>query len=306
MANSTLIQLVQQAAGELGIPVPVSIAGNQALDVVQLYYLINGLGNDLMRQYIWQDLNRQYILTVEFTTITGDTTINTSNLTNCSSIVGIDTTYGISGAGINQACYVGSAPSGTTIPLSQPATSTNAGQTYTLTKVKYAMPSDYDRQIDRTHWDKTKHWEMLGPETAQQWEWLISGYISTGPRIRYRIFGDYFQIWPFTASAETIGFEYITKNWVFGAGSIDNTPNQSSFTLDTDTCMFSDRLMVNGLKLRYYDAKGLDSTALQIAFQSELDIAKANDAGSLTLSFAPQVSTILITGANIPDSGYGT
>jgi hypothetical protein len=25
---------------------------------------------------------------------------------------------------------------------------------------------------------------MLGPEDAQQWEWLLSGYISTGPRIR--------------------------------------------------------------------------------------------------------------------------
>lgn len=305
MANSTLLQLVQQAAGELGIPIPLSVAVNTALDAVQLYYLINGLGNDLMRQHIWQDLNRQYIVTVSYTTITGDTVINTSNLTNASSIVGLDTTYGISGAGINQACYVQSAPSGATIPLSQPATSTNTGQTYTLTKVKYTMPTDYDRQIDRTHWDKTKHWEMLGPETAQQWEWLISGYISTGPRIRYRIFGDYFQIWPFVASAETIGFEYISRYWVFGAGSIDNTPNQQRFTTDTDTCMFPDRLMVNGLKLRYYDAKGLDSTALQIAYQSELDIAKANDAGSATLSFAPRQSGVLITSDNIQDSNYG-
>jgi hypothetical protein len=75
------------------------------------------------------------------------------------------------------------------------------------------MPSDYDRKIDRTDWDKTKHWEMLGPETAQQWEWLLSGYISTGPRIRYRIFGGYFQIWPMVTTADTLGFEYVSNAW---------------------------------------------------------------------------------------------
>ena len=301
MAQMTYLELIQQASGEMGLAVPSYIQNNSATDVVQLSYLLNGLGNDLMRDYDWQDINKQYIFTVTYTTITGDTTINSSNLTNVSSIAGIDTTYGVAGLGINQACYVNSAPSGNTIPLSQPATSTNVGATYTLTKVKYAMPSDYDRQIDRTHWDKTKHWEMLGPETAQQWEWLISGYIATGPRIRYRIFGDYFQIWPFTASSDTLGFEYIGNGWAFSSSGTA----QTSMVADTDYCMFPNRLMVNGLKLRYFDAKGFDSTALQLAYQRELNIAKGNDSGSQTLSFAPKISGILITPANVPDSGYG-
>lgn len=300
--SATLLEIVQRAAGELGLTVPSSVVGNQALDVTQLYYLVNGLGNDLMRGYIWQSANAQHIVTVTYTTITGDTTLNSSSLTNVSSISGIDTNYGVAGAGINQACYVASAPSGTTIPLSQPATSTNVGATYTLTKVKYAMPSDYDRQINRTHWDKSKHWEMLGPETAQEWEWLISGYIATGPRIRYRIFGDYFQIWPFTASTDTLGFEYISNGWAFNAAG---TVRSSQFTADDDYCMFPDRLMVTGLKLRYFDAKGFDSTALQLTYDSQLNIAQANDAGARTLSMNPKFSSVLITADNTPDSGYG-
>lgn len=300
--SMTMLEIIQQAVGEMGSgTVPSYVAGNTNQDTVQQFYLLNGLGQSLSRDFIWQALNSQYIFTVEYTTITGDVTSGSSNLTNASSIVGIDTTYGIQGSGINQACYVNSAPSGTTIPLSQPATGTYTGATYTLTKVKYTMPTDYDRQIDRTHWDKTKHWEMLGPETAQQWEWLISGYISTGPRIRYRIFGSYFQIWPFTASSEVLGFEYISKAW---ARTSANAPI-NAFVSDDDTCVFPDRLMVAGLKSRYFKAKGFPDVYEQ-EYKEQLSIAFSNDAGSQTLSFAPRVSGILITQANIPDSGYGS
>ena len=299
---ATMLQLVQQAAGEMGIAVPTYVVGNTTQDTTQLLALLNAVGYELQREHIWQALNKQNIFTVTGATITGDTTIGSSSLTNASSIVGIDSTYQISGDGLNQATYVASAPGGSTIPLSQPATSTNVGSTYTLSKVKYAMPSDYDRQIDRTHWDKSKHWEMLGPESAQQWEWLISGYISTGPRIRYRIFGGYFQIWPQVGEGEVLGFEYISNGWV-----TDNTGTvKTSFTADTDTCIFPDRLMVLGLKLKYFDAKGFDTTAFMRDYTGQKDIAKANDAGSATLSFAPRISTILIGWEQIPDSGYGS
>ena len=303
--SSTMLQLVQQAYGEMGLNVPSSVAGNQSLDVVQAQYLLNAVGNELIREPDdgWQALVQQYITTVSYTTITGNTTNGSSTLSGIASTTGIDTTYGISGAGINQACYVSAVPSGTTLTLSQPATSTNTGATYTLTKVKYAMPSDYDRQIDRTHWDKSKHWEMLGPETAQQWEWLISGYISTGPRIRYRIFGNYFQIWPFVATSEVIGFEYLSSNWVTAAGG--TSPSKSSFTVDTDTCVFPDRLMVLGLKRKYFQAKSF-APVFDAEYMSELSKAKAMDKGSATLSFAPRVNSILIGWEQIPDSGFGS
>lgn len=300
--SSTMLQLIQQATGEMGLSVPTYVAGNVAQDTIQQLALINAAGRELARQYPWQALNKQYIITVSYTTITANTTSGSTSLTNCSSIAGIDATYQISGAGINQATFVSGTPSGNTIPLSQPATSTNTGQTYTLGKVKYSMPSDFDRQIDRTHWDKSKHWEMLGPETAQQWEWLISGYISTGPRIRYRIFGNYFQIWPLVSTAEVIGFEYISNAWASSASGTAKT----SFTVDTDTCIFPDNLMILALKKKYFQVKGFDFSAYEKDYETELQIAKANDGGSLTLSMNPRISTILIGWTQIPDSGYGS
>lgn len=297
----TYLQIVQQAVGEMGSgAVPTSVAGNTNQDTVQESYLLNGLGQALMRDFIWQALVGQYIVTVSYTTLTGSVTINSTSMT-VSSTATIDNLYGVSGAGINQACYVNSIDSGTTLTLSQPATSTNTSQTYTFTKVKYALPSGYDRLLDRTHWDKTKHWELLGPETAQQWEWLISGYISTGPRIRWRIFGGYFQIWPFTASAETLGYEYLKNTWATSAAGVGKT----GFTVDTDTCIFPDRLMVDGLKHAYFKVKGFGDV-FRTDYERQLSIAFGADQGSQTLSFAPRVSGILITQSNLPDSGYGS
>lgn len=299
---ATMLQLIQQATGELGIPVPSYVAGNTTQDVTQQLALLNAVGYELSKLYPWQALNKQHIITVSYTTITGDTTQGSTNLTNASSIVGIDDTYQITGSGINQATYVSGTPSGATIGLSQPATSSNTGATYTLGKVKYPLPSDYDRMIPRTHWDKSKHWEMLGPETAEQWEWLISGYISTGPRIRFRLLGNKFQIWPIITTSEVIGFEYVSNAWAAAAAGTA----KSSFTVDTDTCIFSDRLMVLGLKKKYMEIKGFDTTAIERDYQTVLSIEKAASNGAANLSFSPRISTILIGWEQIPDSGYGS
>ena len=298
---STMLQLIQQATAEMGLSVPNYVAGNTAQDTVQQMALLNAVGYELTRQFEWQWQVAQHIITVDSLTITADTTEGSDQMTNVTPTTGIDDTYQINGPGINQACYVNGIV-GTTIELSQPATSTNTGQAYTLGKTKFDLPEGYDRQINRTHWDKSKHWEMLGPESAQQWEWLLSGYISTGPRIRYRIFGNYFQIWPMVTDGEVLGFEYMTNAW---ARSSTGTP-KTSMTVDTDTCVFPDRLMVLGLKLKYFEIKGFDTEAFLRDYTAQLNIAKAADAGAVMLSFSPRISTILIGWEQIPDAGYGS
>lgn len=297
---TTMLQLVQQATAEMGIGVPASVAGNTNSAVVQILALLNSVGYEIQRVHPWQSMNKQYVITVPAViTVTGNTVAGSASITGASSIAGIDTNYIVTGTGINQGTYVGSAPSVTTIPLSQPATATGSA-TFTFTKIKYAMPSDYDRQINRTHWDKGRHWELLGPVTAQQWEWLQSGYISTGPRIRYRIFGNLFQLWPAPAAGTVLGFEYISNAWAANTTGTAKT----AFTQDTDTCVWPDRLMVLGLKDRWYKVKGLGDVYRE-DYERELEMAKANDSGAQTLSMAPSVQGILLTADNLPDSGYG-
>jgi hypothetical protein len=142
---------------------------------------------------------------------------------------------------------------------------------------------------------------MLGPTDAQQWQFLKSSYISTGPRIRYRILGGYFQVWPAMNTDEYLGFEYMSNQWATSSTGV----TQSSFLADSDTCIFPDRLMVTALKKKYFEIKGFDATAFTRDYLQQLSFAKANDSGSATLSFAPVPGSILIGFENIPDANYG-
>jgi hypothetical protein len=61
-----------------------------------------------------------------------------------------------------------------------------------------------------------------------------------------------------------------------------------------------------GTKLKYFEAKGFDTTALYRDYLLELETAIAQDTAAANLSFAPRPGTVLIGYDNIPDSGYGT
>ncbi len=296
-----MLGLVQAAMGEMGLTVPSYVASNTDTNVVQVLALLNQSGNELQREHDWQTLTVEYRFTVQYLNTTGTVALNSAIVTAIPTTAQLSTAYCVTGIGINQDTYVQSVDSATQVTLTQASIVTGTAQSLSFGKTKYTLPSDYGRQIDRTHWDKSKHWMMLGPETAQQWQWLKSGYIATGPRIRYRLLGGFFQIWPLTSSPEYLGFEYISTNWATSAASA----GQTSFQADTDTCVYDDRVIINFLKWKYFSVKGFDSTQFQKDYMRELLIAKGAEAGSPTLSFCPQQSNVLIDFSNLPDSGFG-
>jgi len=302
--SSTMLQLVNQVQSELNLAVSTSVAGNPNTDVQQILALMNAAGYELIKEYDWQALQVQYrfytqAITTDATTVNGSTTLTVDGGT---SLVGVTNQWGITGFDINQDTQVVSVDTGAnTILMSQMASGSGTGSVV-LAQTAYDLPADFEAITDRTQWDKTKHWEALGPEDAQQWQWLKSGYISTGPRIRWRILDNQFQVWPPMNTQEYIGWEYKSKGWARSATGAVKT----SFTTDTDTTVLDDRIMVLYTKLKYFQIKAFDTTALTQDYQRYLSIAKANDKGAPNLSFAPYPSKVLIGYANIPDTGYGS
>ena len=298
----TMLELVQQVTAELNLAVPTYVAGNTSQDVQQILALMNRAGYDLVKEHDWQALELEY----RFYTTAITTTCNTTNgsylLDNIPSTTGLDNTYSIVGTSVPQDTYVDEVLTSTSLNTSQLSSATSTGGTVTFSKTIYDLPPDYETITDNTHWDKTKHWQMLGPVDAQQWQWLKSGYISTGPRVRWRILGNTFQIWPPYNTQEYLGFEYRSRGWARSAANVV----KNSFTADTDTTVLDDTVLVLATKLKYFQIKSFDTTALQQDYNRYLSVAKANDKGSATLSFAPAPSAVLIGWANIPDSGYGS
>ncbi len=297
----TMLQLVQQVTAELNLSVPTYVQGNTSQDVQQILALMNRAGFDLVKEHDWQALELEYRFYTTAITTTCDTINNTYDLLNVGNVTGLNNNYSVVGTNVPQDTYVESV-SGSTVTVSQLASASSIGGTVTFSQTKYDLPPDFETITDNTHWDKTKHWQMLGPEDAQQWQWLKSGYISTGPRIRWRILGNQFQIWPPYNTQEYLGFEYRSKGWARSA----TNQVKNSFTADTDTTVLDDTVLVLLTKLKYFQIKSFDTTALMQDYMRYLNVAKANDKGSATLSFAPYPSKVLIGYANIPDTGYGS
>ena len=299
--SSTMLELMQQTSSELGLVAPTYVAGNTQQDVIQLLALMNRAGYNLIKEYDWRALQKEYRFYTQAITTTGDGVNGSYNLLNVANTTGLSNKWQVTGTGIAQDCYVVSV-AGSTVTLNQPLQATNVGIDLTFGQTKYDLPTDYETITDRTQWDKTKHWEMLGPEDAQQWQWLKSGYISTGPRVRWRIYGEYFNIWPIMNTQEYLGYEYRSKGWAESSTGVV----KNSFTADTDTTFLDDTIMVLATKLKFFQIKNFDTTSLQQDYERYLSVAKANDKGSATLSFAPYPSKVLIGYANIPDTGYGS
>ena len=146
---------------------------------------------------------------------------------------------------------------------------------------------------------------MIGPETPQQWQWLKSGILSTGPRERFRLVGNDMEIWPVPGSDTVplpveLSYFYVSRWWVEDS---DGVPKQKA-TSDEDTCVFDDRLMISGVKLRYYAAKGFDTTSFAADFQSNLDDALAQDSGAPILSLSRSAAYPLISVWNLQDGNF--
>lgn len=93
----------------------------------------------------------------------------------------------------------------------------------------YVIPADFDYFVFRTFWDRTNHWELIGPLSPQEWQWRQSGISSNTPRRNFRVKGitdNQFFIFPdpgTLTSTQTLVFEYQSITWLRPATWVTNT-----------------------------------------------------------------------------------
>lgn len=297
---ATFLQNVQDVCIELGLPSPVTVAGNNDDMVMQISALMNRIGDMLTTENDWQALIKEYRFQTVYYQYTGNIALNALQITGMSSTAGLTSDFLVTGNGILQDTFVTSVDS-TTVNININSTGDYTGATYTFGQTNYAMPADFQRMVNKTQYNKSNRWSVIGPKDAQEWQWLKASYVTTGPRMRFRIAGNKFTVWPAPTSNVILGFEYQSGSWVIA----DDGTYKQKFTADTDTSLFPDRLLVLGTKLKYFQIKGFDTSALQADFARELSKFKAQDAGADTLSLAPKYPNILLTQNNLPDTGFG-
>lgn len=330
----SLLTVVQQACGELGLPIPNAVASSSDLQLLQMQALLNRaveqMGRYPVKDSAWSILQKQYVFTPNFFTCNADTTQYSPNLTSITNVSGFVNgqpstsmatlmnpnasnvpayPWGIqSGVNIINNVQVASVNVSTnTITLQTPlgladGTDATGKQVYTVSQLAYPLPTDYDFTISQTFWDRGYRWQIMGPLTPQEWQVLQGGIAPTGPRKRFRIEQGLFWLHPPAFETDNISFEYISNGWVNSVAGVA----QQKYLTDTDTSVLDENCLTLSLIWRFRASKGLDYSEAKLMYDRELERLAARDGGTRCLVMNRQaMSPPFLSAAQIPDTGYG-
>ena len=307
----TLLQMVQAVQAELGLPQASTVVGNADATTQQLFYLSNRVLDELRRRNRWTVMQFEYDLVVSVpVSTTGDVTQNSPIITNIPTTAGISAnSYVVSGNGIPVAARVISVDSLTQVTLSMEVTGDSAtGMDLLFARDTYPMPVGFDWFNNRTMWDRTNRWELLGPDSPQMDQWHRSGIVVTGPRRHFRKVGPFtsqFRIWPppnEIAEPLQLVFEYLSIAAVQVNGSDSNFAQY--FANDIDTCLLDDQAIIMGMKWMFWEVKGFNYAAMQNRWVDYVDRLVARDGAAPTLNLVKRVNPIFISPANVQDGFF--
>lgn len=164
-------------------------------------------------------------------------------------------------------------------------------------------PTDFDRAVPGTFWNRTTDRRMSGPLNDQEWA-LAYGQAVTSGISQYVMFRyDGLHIFPVPTAADTIAYEYIINTpWETSGGSALTTP-----TADSDVTKLGDELLTLGLVWRYKQSKGRDYAEdlrnYEMRLQSEMTVSRG--AGRNLMIAMPDDANVGQMFPNIPDTGFG-
>jgi len=301
MARS-LLELVQDAADELGIARPSAVVTTTDQQTLQLYALATRCGQMLTAHTNWSALTKLFVLPLLApTATTGTRTDASAVITAIPSTTGLSVAYSVSGTGIPTGARVLTVDSATQVTLDMPCTATGTAVAVSFAKDTYDLPAGYRAVAPSTQWDRTNAWQLQGPVSPQQYQWLISGNVATGPRRKFRLQGQKIVVWPAPTTDDTLITEYLSSYWVTTSAGVA----KARFTLDNDLTVFDDNLMVMGLKWLFFQAKGFEYTELRRQWLSQVSIVAANDGGAATLDMTGARGWRYIGTQNVPETGFG-
>lgn len=309
--------MVQRAQAELGLPVAVSVVGNTDVTTAQMFALANRVLDELRSMNAtsgWTALQFEYDLVVPVPLLTTGNFLApfTSVISNIPSTAGIlPNATAISGTNIPQGARVVSVPDGATVTMNMQSINPDVslGADLIFAQDTFPEPSGFDSFQNRTMWDRTNHWELLGPTSPQVDQWHNSGIVTTGPRRHFRSVGPYvnnWRIWPppfeITAPIQLV-FEYRSVNAVDVSGA--GTSFAQYFANDLDTCLLNDQAMVTGIKWMFWEIKGMGSyVTLQNRWADYVNQLIGQDGAAPTLQLAKRRSPIFISPANVQDGFF--
>jgi hypothetical protein len=304
-----ILQMIQAAENELGLPASTSLSSDST--GIQMLALANRVLDEMRRMNRWTVQQFEFNLVVSPpVTVTGNMGIQSAVITGITpNTTGISAqTFMVAGSGIPSAARVLSVDGSSQVTMTMENTNQAVltGVPIQFAQDTYSIPSGFDWTNNRTMWDRTNRWELLGPDSPQMDQWHRSGIVVTGPRRHFRFIQGQFRIWPPTfeiVSPLQLVFEYLSLDAVAVHGSLSNTAQY--FVNADDTPLLDDQAIIQGIKWMFWEVKGFGSyVTLQNRWVDYVNRLIARDGAAPTLNIVKRVNPIFLSPANVQDGFF--
>lgn len=180
---------------------------------------------------------------------------------------------------------------------------------------KYDLPDDFDRITNMTGWSRDQRVPLPGSVTGQTWQYLKGrNLVSSTIYMVFREVEGQFWVFPQPPDAAvpaplTIAFEYISRGFVIDADTVglENPTYLDEFLKSGDLCLFNPLAMNLLLRLRFREARGMDTSATMQEWKLMVSNIMGQDVAGYNINAAGARSAYpyIDPWRNAPDSGYG-
>lgn len=133
------------------------------------------------------------------------------------------------------------------------------------------LPSDFDRFVAETFWNRSTETLVSGPVSPVQWQGLKALGYSGDPKFALR--GGNVLILPQLSAGATLAFEYVSNLWCQSSGGT----GQTAWAADTDVGVLDEELLTLALKFTYLTDEGLPNAQAAEEFTDYLNTLLDND-----------------------------
>lgn len=145
----------------------------------------------------------------------------------------------------------------------------------------HTLPTDLDRIISETLWNRTTTDPVYGPLSAQSWQ-AQKAQVTSTVWSQYRIRGNQFYFMPAPSASQSIYYEYVSNKWCQSSGGTA----QAAWAADSDTGRIPEHLLTLSLVWRWLEAKGLDYSQRYDEYEREKSKIIARDGTRRKLNIA--------------------
>ncbi len=149
-----------------------------------------------------------------------------------------------------------------------------------------AIPSDFNRFIPETFFNRTRKRAVFGPISPQDWQFTQA--VGTSTVVEYfRVKDDTIYLTPVATVDDSYAYEYISNKWCESSGGTA----QAAWAADTDVAKLPENIFTLGIIWRFLRAKGFDYSEAFRSYELAKGRAEARDGGKRRISMSYRSAT---------------